>query len=533
MDLTFNVVDANGLAVPGAACSASGAASATTDQAGTATIAGVAAGGGSLSVQHPSFVREDAAFSDVQGGSWNNSLFARIAVSATAVTYRVTLGRLAVAPTVEFTEDRLREMARSHADPGGVLLFHPPAFPPPARAYRFHWNAQLKIRVPDARLLPGSAPAASAHGWDRFQTTAADVPIADRGRFFWLAYPATGPNPFVVAIWSPNLPATTPLPALDFVTFFSPTTGGYTARYPYGLNYAGPTQDADQQYMSLGAKYALAEFGFAYELAAAGSAAVLVMPICRGGDWGPFASEEGLLRLLREIAVFLHRECRTSGLGTAQPGYDVNFRLAGGSLRSGAGIRDTYFGVVPSVGSVAVGFFSTGAAPAKQLMAGAGLPKAYQAADWGVPGGAGPAAWRRAWREIWDMDGFHPGTGGWPAYLNLLRDWYCADDSRRFHLCHSSGRVPPPPMRIPLLVGERPAPLWVTPSASGFGSGQEMNAVRWSAVAFDDAYVSGPDPNVMPPLGDAHHATAAIAFAHDVALTSVGIRRPLSVSRGP
>ncbi len=53
-----------------------------------------------------------------------------------------------------------------------------------------------------------------------------------------------------------------------------------------------------------------------HELAARQNPAVIVLPICAHGDWGPFASGSGILRLLREVAVFSHRECRTSSLGS-------------------------------------------------------------------------------------------------------------------------------------------------------------------------------------------------------------------------
>lgn len=535
MDVTFNVLDANGLPITGATCVASGGPTATTDANGSATTT-TTAGGGSFSFQHPLFVREDVVFADIQTGQWNNSLVGRVAVSASAVTLQVTMGKVAVAPTVEITEGQASALALARADPAGVLLFRPPGFPATTRAYRFQWNATVAIRVAQQRLLPASAPAAGMRGWDRFQTTTSPpIPMADRGRFFWLVYPQSGPSQFVAAIWSPNVPAPQPLPALDFAVFLSPHTQAYTAKYPYGLLPAG-SNPADQQYMSLGAKYLLAEFGFAAEIAAAGFPTTLVMPICRQGDWGPFASGEGLLRLLREVAVFLHRECRTSNLGTSQPGYDVNYRLAGGSLRSGTGIRDSYFGPVPPVGKIALSFFSTGAAPAKTAMGSGGLPHGYASADWGVPsGGSGSSfadIWKQAFREVWDLDGFHPATGGWPAYLTLLRGWYQADRARHFHLCHSSGRVPPPPMSYPGLLGERPGPLWTVPSRPGFGGGQELHADRWSVVTFDDAYISGGDPKIMPPLGDAHHATAAVAFAHAVTMTTIG-RRSGTTLGGP
>lgn len=534
MDVTINAVDANGLPIAGASCAVAGGATATTDPTGSASLS-VGGGAVSISVAHPAFVHEDVAFTDVLYGTWNNSLVAKVATSANAVQLRVTLGRCAVAPTVQISEERARDLARTRTDPGGVLLFQPPLFPT-QWAYRFHWDDPMKIRVAQSRLLPTTTPGAAAHGWDRFAAVTSDpVPIADRGRFFWLVYPQSGPSPFVVAIWSPSLAPKTPVPALDYIVYLSPHTGSYTANYPYGLLSHGE-DPVDQQYMSLGAKYLLKEYCFAYELAAAGNSAVLVMPICRKGDWGPFASGEGIHRLLREVSVFLHRELRTSSLGNDKPGYDPTYRLAGGSVRSGAGISDTYFGPVPPVGKVAIGFFSTGATPAKAAMKGYGLPHGLTAADWGTPTTSGTAPdrlWSAAWREVWDMDGFHPQTGGWPTYLELLKDWYKADRERQFHLCHSAGRLPPAPMSYPALLRERPGPLWTVPSTAGFGGAQEMHTDRWSVVTFADEYVSNGSVTVMPYLPDAHHATSMVAFSHDASMTNVGMRRALSFQRGP
>jgi hypothetical protein len=88
------------------------------------------------------------------------------------------------------------------------------------------------------------------------------------GRFFWLMHPGRPNEPqYVVAVWSPNINHDGPLELLDMVVFFSPHTAGYGARYPFGLFGMLPDpKAADQQYMTLGAKYLLQEYGFAYNL---------------------------------------------------------------------------------------------------------------------------------------------------------------------------------------------------------------------------------------------------------------------------
>jgi hypothetical protein len=123
--------------------------------------------------------------------------------------------------------------------------------------------------------------------------------------------------------------------SLDYVVFCSPTTANeeYTAAtYPYGLVFK---ENPFQKYLELAKKYMLDEFFFAYEMVAQRNRAVSVMPIGNAGDLGPCLSGEGVLRLLREIGLFLHRQCRTSRLGVRPP-TDSPIELAGPNMRRAA-----------------------------------------------------------------------------------------------------------------------------------------------------------------------------------------------------
>jgi hypothetical protein len=498
-----------------------------------------------LNVSHPYYVTEDVEFEpDVRSGNWNNGLVKRQLVNEDVVL-TVQLGRCITAPTsfVEASEiARLVQANDSQAKEfKAALLFKPPAFPDQF-AYRFQWYNASSIRIAGGDLLPTTAPNDNQKGWDRFQTdTASDVQVANNGRFFWLMYPQQPTErQYVVAIWSPNVLSDTTLETLDMVVYFSPNTSSYEGIYPFGLVGGKGEGVADQPYMTLGKKYLLDEYYFAPEMTARRNPSVLVMPICRQGDWGPFATGGGLLRLLREVAVFLQRECRTSSLGVKQTAYDPAYRLAGASLRSSTTeIRGADFGDTPTVGKVAVAFFSTGALPAKQVMSrwgvGSGLVEQY----WGAPRGQGQdpsAAWSTSWRELWDMDGFHPATGGWGNYLQLLQKWYDQNATKVIRLCHSSGRVPPNPLTDTNPIWKELLKQGITlqrdVAASGsFGTARELHGERWSVVAFSDAYVANGADDVLPVLGDAHHATAKVAFSHSSALTSVGVRQPISFQR--
>ncbi|MDJ0344433.1 hypothetical protein QMK19_21045 [Streptomyces sp. H10-C2] len=509
---------------------------AVTGPDGTITLDRDPATGRTLVVSHPFHVTERVEFrGGIRQGTWNNALVQRTA-AAERTLLTVRLGRCAAAPTVLMPDQEVAKLAAAGGDPHAAILFKPPRHPD-LSAYRYHWHDPLAVELAEPVLLPDKAPPSGTVGWRRFQSKPAQPPAdtAALGRFFWLLYPAAPADPqYAVAVWSPNINHGTPLDALDMVVFYTPHTGAYSARYPFGITKGA--SPGDQAYMSLGTKYLMQEYGFAYNLAARRRQAVAVMPICKAGDWGPFTSAEGLFRLCREVALFLHRECRSSNLGlTTLGGLDRTMWLAGGSLRSpGAGVWASDFGVPPRPGRVVVSGFSTGIAPVKSVMGKwtlQGFPQRY----WGCPtspgasgGGSAEAAFGAAWQEVWDLDGFHPATGGWANYLDLLGGWYRPGGARTLRLIHSSGRVPPDPKTSdhPLfrrLRGEGVTVDRTVPATRGIGGARELHGQAWSVIELDDAYI-GNDPAVGTPfLADAHHATPKVGFSHCAALSPLGV----------
>jgi hypothetical protein len=419
-------------------------------------------------------------------------------------------------------------LAARGADAHAALLFHPPRFKQ-LRAYNGHWNDDREIRLARAPLLPAPKNANQPPGWQRFLSDAARADVAALGRFFYLTWAARPADPqYLVAVWSPNLANEVPLPELDFIVFFSPTTAKYVPAYPYGLDKGTGIK---QPYLDLGVKYLVNEYFYVHPLIARRNRAILVMPLCRRGDWGPPGTGEGLLRLLREVALFLHREGRTSRLGNAQIDSRPDL-LCGASVRDQRiPIRDPHRADVPAPGAVAIGGFSSGIAPVKAVMSrwDVGLPSTL----WGVrptPERQGPRdSWKRAFRELWDLDGFHPGTGGWPSFLTALSDWYSADNRRRVFLYHCQDTVPLDPKtdQHPFwraLQREGTTVDTVIPSTPGRGWATELAGQRWAILRLANNYISGGPRAETPPLSDdAHHNVPKVAFSHAAAVTTVGV----------
>ncbi|WP_344615264.1 carboxypeptidase-like regulatory domain-containing protein [Dactylosporangium salmoneum] len=522
---TVRVQDVNGRPVAGAQVVVLGGPSGAADAAGRWSAALTPPPAiPQVVVTHPAYVQERVAFAgDLRTEPWDNALVQR-AVAGDDVTLTVTLGRLDTCPVVELNAEQIKAvMQQPGRDPHAALLWRPPKYPN-VRAYTGHWNDQLDCYVAEADLLPEKPVAAEARGWAQFHHHLEPVRVDALGRFYWLRYPAPQADGMhTVAVFSPNLGSPDPLSQLDFVLFYSPNTSSYSAAYPYGLvNDASPFQ----QYFDLGKKYLLDEFYFVAQLLARKKRVVTVMPIVHGTDWGPLTTGEGALRLLREVAAFLHRQCRTSAAGVRPPG-DNPDELCGPNLRTLArAVFRPGFGPVPPVGGVAVAGFSTGIDPVKQVMRA--FPVAQGTALWGVPSLDGTDAlrvWNTAFRELWDLDGFHPDTGGWPGYLKLLRPWFTADGTRILRSYHSSGRVPPDP-------DTDPDPVWKDLRGAGLTLDRRQTPPgrwarikqneRWTSVRMSDSYVDYGPGSDRPVFLDAHHTTPRIGFSHAAGLTKLG-----------
>ncbi|KAM6513257.1 hypothetical protein FALCPG4_015704 [Fusarium falciforme] len=531
--ITVTILDANDIPVRDTSISLNGLLLGKTDKDGVYTFS--LSDHGSpydfLYISHVHYVSEKVGFrGSISKGEWDNALVSRTVETGRA-HLRVYLGRLHAAPTELRSDEEVQAILASRRNLEAALLFKLPR-DQNLQAYRGQWNDPLPVELGAEKVLPEHPPTPADKGWQRFRSFPAN-PAADvmtLGRFFWMLYPGQPKDDqYAVAIWSPKIDHQGPLHLLDFVVFFSPDTGWYRARYPFGLVPPG-----DQQYMTLGKRYLLDEFGFAYNLTAQGRQAVMVMPICKAGNWGPFSSGEGIFRLCREVALFLHRECRTSNLAhTSLGGVNPQVRLAGGSLRTpGVGIWSVNFGRPPRPGRIVIGGFSAGIAPVKSMMQ-LWRVQGYNQQYWGCPPWVGLADPQRdfakAWMELWDLDGSHRETGGWKNYMDRLSQWILPDQMRMVRLFHSRGQ--PDPKKSDghslwkRLFSEGPVyEQYAIPLA------RELQGKRWTAVHIDAGYV-GDDPTggvpllwlgTLPPSDRAHQAVPKVAFSHFVALSPVG-----------
>jgi hypothetical protein len=521
---TVLVRDVNGTPITNAMVSLGGVSGGTDPDGRWSTVLAQPPTVPLIVVTHLAYVTERVAVAgDLRTDTWDNAL-ARRTVAGDDVTFTVTLGRLDTCPTVELTADQIKSLMEQKArDPHAALLWRPPKYPN-VQAYTGHWNDQLDCYVAEEDLLPSAPIDSSARGWAQFHHRLVKNQVDALGRFYWLTYPAPQSDQMhTVAVFSPNFSKPTPVSKLDFVLFYSPNTGSYTAAYPYGLvNKDNPFQ----QFFDLGKKYLLDEFYFVAQLLARRSRAITVMPIVKGTDWGPVNSGEGVLRLLREVAAFVHRQCRTSAAGVRPPN-DNPQELCGPNLRTvNRAVFSTDFGPVPPVGAVAVSGFSTGIEAVKQVMRT--FPVSQGTTMWGVPSVGGADAlrvWNQAFRELWDLDGFHPETGGWPEYLRLLRTWFNFDGSRVLRSYHSSGRVPPDPTtdKDPVWKDLRGAGLTLDRQQTPSGRwARILQNARWTSVRMSDSYVDYGPADDRPVFLDAHHTTPRIGFSHAAGITGIG-----------
>ncbi|PVH70219.1 hypothetical protein DL98DRAFT_577970 [Cadophora sp. DSE1049] len=487
-----------------------------------------------LSISHPYYTIEFVEFrGSLRDGEYNNPLLQRSLASGN-IELTIYLGRLYTAPTIFKENIEVNALAVTGSNLPGALTFKLPNDRySHTYSYRGQWLDPLAIELAEKRILPDVQPAVTDKGWRRFRSAPANPPtdIQALGRFFWLLHPGSPKDPqFAVAVWSPNINHDGPLDPLDMVVFFSPHTRDYPAKYPFGL--VKKTNPGDQQYMTLGKKYLLDEYGFAYNLIARRRRAVMVMPICNKGSWGPYSSGEGIYRLCREVSVFLHREARTSNLSLKSVGgIDRKTWFIGGSLRSpGAGIWSTDFGAPPKVGRIVISGYSRGIDPVISIMRtwrAAGFSQQY----WGCspPSSSNSnrqdpnQAFSTAWQELWDLDGAHaPSNGGigWPAYTALLSKWFSADQTRMMRLFHSLEQ--PDPKKDgnvfwkKLMMEDKPYENYKIDGA------RELQGKRWTVVHCDAKYIGNKPAVGVPPLPDAHHATPKVAFSHLAALSPVG-----------
>lgn len=443
----------------------------------------------------------------------------------------------------------------------------------------------VDLKAPqDKRPKPKPKPKPdTSYGWDRFRHVPINVDPSKNGRLLWVeAKTGTTPQAQTMSaiVWSPNFTSDQPAASIDMIFYYCPSTDKQVAAYPYGLVMVkddGQKESEarpDQSYMSVGSRYMQKEHGIIYTLIARRSNAIIIMPLNKKGAWDPFTAQEGVWRFCQEIALLLHRECRTSSLGAKASGSNTQRDRCGGSLRDirASSPEATTFGQPPTIRKLAIAFFSAGAYGAKSCMdfwslesslavkGGAasrqigeivsdGALQRFSAKLWGCENSMALRDSRRkdaftnAWTEIWDIDGFH--ASGWGPYLVQLKKWFTGSQQKRIiRLCHSDGRRPRRPLGSKgdsddakkdglwkLLLGENLEKI--TSSSVDKGEDnvpiQEIYGDRFSVVALDAMYLNAgkenpPDqfPQLLMGKDPAHHATFKVGWSHCIAISDVG-----------
>ncbi|WP_406117234.1 hypothetical protein OG572_41180 [Streptomyces virginiae] len=361
--------------------------------------------------------------------------------------------------------------------------------------------------------------------WNRFKHSQIAVDLASRGRFVLLEY---GPRPtagsrrprFLIGTWVPYKP----LPASpEVVVFFSPPTFPergfpvdsypFLGNYPYGLDkLAKQAKDAHQPYVGHLVNYLITGYKIVYQLLAANRNPIVIMPTPPSANWGPFDTQPGLARLIKEVVRFLYATQLTSSRTAPL----VKLRLLNGrtELFPWNGRRTNE--PLPRAFAASVSGFSAGINPVVKLCTADRLDdKLYPADLYQSP----PGELLNNWREIWDVDGVDvqgwnhmtSAFNGWLAGTNASRRGLRSYHSQDTYSAAQNGLVPTSRVtRLP------PVPVRGIYVEEGNSDDGRVTWVHFSNPSLIGDTKAPGHVKTIPEFGsfDAHHMVPAIAFGH-------------------
>ncbi|MEV0384985.1 hypothetical protein [Nonomuraea sp. NPDC050643] len=472
---------------------------------------------------------------------WTNAT-RRVRTSGSDVTIVATLGRVRPAPLghvpepdldlrAEALRPRLDEAAQKNAElrrrrrpatePNYLPLDldHRTALITRDRlAYRSQATAQRAIGAFHVAAAPFLSATPEAEGWGRFANTSHGVDPVREGRLYLVEYgevsdePSAAPR-FSVGLWVPHRLHAETVTALDFVVWLHPATNDrlnlpqvdypFRAPYPYGIIVGRSLSGgviATQRFLDIPIFHLLRQHFLAYQLAAARRDAVIVIPVAPSSHFAPFEAPATLMRLLRELCLWIPRDVPRGAEAAVHP-------------------------PAPVVGRVAVSAFSVSVPRLHTLMRAALPDSRYAAPHWWGPGQDDAAAFDRVWKEQWAIDGV---AGGFPAYADAAAVWLqqYADRRLRIYKSEFTGGWDP--------LARRPG-AWASLTKGATSVRRESGRVwalsagdsqgRWQAVSLADAFVLGPEsgpgaalePRLLP--SGAHELMPRICFGH-AAVTS-------------
>jgi hypothetical protein len=520
----------------------------------------------SIRIHHPNFEDDDVSI-DLRQANWTNPVV-HVGISGATVDVRFPLSRIRYLPGQLVEESRLtpekldektnptqqqrnevdkrnkEALRRLNQEVRGVLMERD--------GERLRPRHAVDYDVSDFRRLDPSPPGTSTLGsataatWDRFKTASVATSPAKEGAFFLVEYgerdsfTATKPRKtFLVSFYVPFSVGGSGIRRRDVIVFLPPHTARpeYAVNFPYGLNLSGNRDRFEQPFFSrLAVAYMFGRHWLVHQVLAAKRNPVLVMPIWPSTTTDPLLSQVGLMRLLREVLHFAHRQGVTTPLKSM---YSYAPPLVG-SERIPTIRRELFarFEPTPSVGQVAVAGYSVSGSYLRSLFTAVKLPPKDK--DYGPEFGVPPrdeTTFANQWIESWDLDGSFGDVGKDPndprnyreEFFTSLIAWYRSRQDRGFRIARSSytGGTQEDLTKTPLSgVRESGASIMPATDASPGVWAYDYYAARsrWSALVTSGTYLKPPTGGTTPPFGqdDEHQFLPNIGLAWALMLSPIG-----------
>jgi hypothetical protein len=482
------------------------------------------------------FAPESVIVNNMNGTWTSDNPACLISLSGDLLDLTLTIGCVMLTPVL------LPTSKGSPRDNPGAAMVDKVAGPPGETfMYRGAWlNLENFTRLDDPVF-----GKVDAFEWDRFKHTGRPVPQGQPGRdlevnpkdFGYLllleyGFPSASKGPrFLIATWVPVKPCGE---RPEVLVFFSPTTKppDYPAdKWPFRKNYPYATTDKGQPYVDLGINYLITGYKIIYQLLSAGRNPIILMPIQPSGNWGPFQTQGGISRAIKEVTRFLFARQLVSA--DKDPPARLSLKNGRASVFPG---HDLYtHATIPQSMNITLSAFSAGINPVIGICKSP-APDFKLYADYIFH--APPAGFLDQWTAIWDIDGVD--ASGWDDLVKTFNQWLSSRNTRVLHSYHSQttfGREENGLVPLKNLRREPPGGRLVEQGS------RDDNRASW--VYFANSYLTGdkqhhmqtiPEFGYMDTVGkkqvfhgfDPHHMVPAIAFGN-----AAQFRQVISFQRGP
>jgi hypothetical protein len=143
-----------------------------------------------LTASRPDFVPEQIHFDgSIATGKYDNALLQRTVTSPQTVQLTLHLSRCQVVPTIFLQTDREVSAINGNKDPKTGAIIQGAIIQPinGVRTYRYQDLPVRDVSLAETPLSPPSKPTVGDMGWDKFNSSVANVDLRNAGRFYWLS----------------------------------------------------------------------------------------------------------------------------------------------------------------------------------------------------------------------------------------------------------------------------------------------------------------------------------------------------------